>query len=153
MFLIFFSEVQNHRSSKMNTYKFRTIFCPVQRKSITNNWLQSVVWPQKCNFHLLIEQMWYVLMKKSSVQDDDAFPRQHDLIPVTYKPLIIKRFVFRFLKTALLVLYHMVQEVLRTLCQSETAIELKNSHRKRLPQRKWRAYIFLSHGRAGLVLP
>ena len=75
-------------------------------------------------------------MKKSSVQDDDAFPRQHDLIPVTYKPLIIKRFVFRFLKTALLVLYHMVQEVLRTLCQSETAIELKNSHRKKVTATK-----------------
>ena len=63
--------------------------------------------------------------EKKSVQDDDAFPRQHDLIPVTYKPLIIKRFVFRFLKTALLVLYPMVQEALRTLCQSETAMELK----------------------------
>lgn len=72
-FWFFFSEVQNHRSSKMSTYKFRTIFCPVQRKSITNNWLKrkcsSFVSPQKCNFHLLIEQMWYVLTKKSSVQD------------------------------------------------------------------------------------
>lgn len=153
MFLIFFLRFKITGVQKWiptNSEPF-SVMCRENRLPTTD--FRSVIWPQKCNFHLLIEQMWYVLMKKKSVQDDDAFPRQHDLTPVTYKPLIIKRFVFRFLKTALLVLYPMVQEVLCTLCQSETAMELKNSHRKRLPQRKWRAYIFLSYGRASLVLP